>query len=224
MSKDFGNAGSHTEREFSNRYYGQVVLTPQVMSFVKGQSPTEYVPGVSPVSSRAECVNITVYPVVEMNSQFNYERRFTTGTREWIRIVLQSIEDVTGKTGNEALAAIDEKYIAMELVPTGKKYIKKVGGVVEKDENGQPIMKDELAPKFLAIFEDDVKAGEAYTLFIGAEPEADDPQVDQERETALKFLTAMVAAGIDVKPQFGTNPVLSCLNLEDADVQAIVAK
>lgn len=222
-NKDFGNAGSHEERKFSNRYYGQVTLEPGVFVFQKGAGAIPYNPDVHHPSKRAECVTVIVYPVLEMNLQFNYERRFTTGTREWIKIVLQSIEEVTGKTGNEALAAIDEKHIAMELIPTGKKYASKN----EVDADGKAIMKDELAPKFLAVFEDDVKAGEAYTLFVGAEVEEDDSppfDFDAERDTALRFLTAMVAAGIDVKPQFGTNPVLSCLKWEDEEVQKIVKK
>lgn len=220
-NKDFGKAGSHEERKFSSRYYGQVTLEPGLFVFQKGVGAIPYDSNTHNPRQRAECVTVTVYPVLEMNLQFNYERRFTTGTREWIKIVLQSIEEVTGKTGNEALEAIDEKYIAMELVPTGKRYASKN----EFDENGRPVMKDELAPKFLAIFEDDVKAGEAYTLFVGAELETEDaPPFDTERETALKFLTAMVAAGVPVEAQFGTNPVLSCLKWEDADVQAVVAK
>lgn len=177
-------------------YYGQVDVDAWFCALVKGQGKVPYDAQVH--ERRSTAVKLTVAPIADMKLSFALEREMIAESREWAAIVLPSIKAL----GLASIRDLDGKWVAMQQVPSGRKY---------RNKSGEE--KEATTFKFLAVYDSEAACIAAFRAARNGTPPADALPEDEipfmgdgngnghngqpapdspERQTALAFLKVLV--------------------------------
>jgi hypothetical protein len=180
-------------------YWGNLLVDAFFCVLEKGPGKIPFDPQIHSPERKVTAVSMSLLPIPEMNLNFPIERCFVAEFGEWVRFVLPSLRDL----GVE-LAELIDKYVKIELIPTGRMY-------QVKDANGNPTGEErpERTWRFLKVYESgkdclsDYLSGNVAVQedeeipFLTKEQEqaTQKPKNDgrnPEKETAYRFLEVLV--------------------------------
>lgn len=179
----------------------------------KGQGKIPFDAGIHAAERRCTAIDFAIQPLPGAKFTNPTERGMIAESKEWSQIVKPSL-----RAHNIDLRAINQRYVRVELVPTGQKYT---------NSNGET--KDRTTVKFVAMYGSEGECQAAADAFFasrgsgagtnGASATANATQPNgngangKERETASKFLPALWnASGKDVTKfaqSLASNPLTS---------------
>ena len=172
-------------------FWGSLMTDAQFVVLEKGIGRLPFDPNSHPASRKVTAIDFSLLPITEMNMNLPIDRNCIAEFGEWLKIILPSLKEL----GVE-LRDLNDKFVKVKLVPTGRKYTNSSGET-----------KDATTMKFLKVFADE---NECIADYLSGEPEPVDPQVepavqpaaqpkqvaqpvtDTEKETAFTFLKVLV--------------------------------
>jgi len=174
-------------------FWGSLMTDAQFVVLEKGIGRLPFDPAQHPAERRVTAIDLSLLPITEMNLNSPIERNAIAEFGEWIKIILPSLKDL----GVE-LRDLNNKFVKVKMVPTGRKYTNDAGEEREATTF-----------KFLKVFADE---NECVADYLSGEEEAPEPQPepaqaatpveqpqptsgnghDPEKETARKFLEVLV--------------------------------
>lgn len=173
-------------------YWGSLLTDAHFVVLEKGIGRIPFDPQVHEMSRRVTALDFSLLPIAEMGFTNSVERNAIAEFGEWTRIIKPSIEAL-----GVDLRELHDKYVKVEMVPTGRTY---------KNSAGEDVKATTF--KFLKLFADENECVADYLSGDEDEPEAQPQPVTQaaapspaatetpasnpERETALKFLEVLV--------------------------------
>lgn len=181
-------------------YWGNLQTDAYFVILEKGIGRVPYQEGVHPPERKVTAVDLSLLCISEQNIQNPIERSVIAEFGEWTRFILPSLKDL----GVE-LRDLNDKFVKIKVVPTGRKY-------PVKDAEGNPTgeQRDATTFKFLQVFADENECVSDYLSGIEEAPEeesipgfdsevqpAPQPQAggngdSAEKQTAKKFLEVLV--------------------------------
>ncbi len=183
-------ASAVEDAERGDYLWGQIQIDVGFVILKKGQPKHTWIEGDDPKDRSTE-ISFTLNPIGEMGLTKLIQRSVLSDARgEWGRIVWPSLRDGCGL---KELRPLEGKFVKIETVKNGRKWTNKDGDLME----GTTF-------KFHAIFDSEKTCVDNYlgegNVSKATVPEGnpamtvdmDTPVVNQERETALAFLPALV--------------------------------
>lgn len=174
-------------------YWGSLLTDAHFVVLEKGIGRIPFDPQVHEMSRRVTALDFSLLPIAEMGFTNSVERNAIAEFGEWTRIIKPSIEAL-----GVDLRELHDKYVKVEMVPTGRTYKNSAGEDVKAttfkflklfaNEN-------ECVADYLSGDEDEPEAAPAQAAAPAAAPApaaTETPTNDPERETALKFLEVLV--------------------------------
>ena len=181
-------AAAMAAKEAPPLFWGSLMTDAQFVVLEKGIGRLPFDPNSHPASRKVTAIDFSLLPISEMNMNLPIDRNCVAEFGEWLKIILPSLKEL----GVE-LRDLNDKFVKVKLVPTGRKYTNSSGET-----------KDATNMKFLKVFADE---NECIADYLSGEPEPVDPQVepavqrkvagvqaptDTEKETAFTFLKVLV--------------------------------
>jgi len=176
----FDAADNVQERTFTNEYWGECLVDVFFCVLEKGAGKVPYDEKIHPVDKRLTAVKLSVSLLPEMGLKFGVDRDWIAEFKPWTAITMPSY-----KALGLSLRDLNGKYVKFKLTATGEKY----------ESKGESHEKTTV--EFLKVFsnqaecEADYKAENGKPIAGPSSPKAE-AHPDMERETALKFLAAIV--------------------------------
>lgn len=183
-------ASAVEDAERGDFLWGQIQVDVSFVILKKGQPKHTWVEGDDPKDRSTE-ISFTLNPISEMGLTKLIQRSVLSDARgEWGRIVWPSLRDGCGL---KELRPLDGKFVKIETVKNGRKWTNKEG-----------VAQEGTTFKFHAIFDSEQICSNDYLNAGGTNKstatednpamtvDMDTPVINQERETALAFLPALV--------------------------------
>jgi hypothetical protein len=177
----FDAADNVQERTFSNEYWGECLVDVFFCVLEKGAGKVPYDEKIHSADKRLTAVKLSVTPLPEMGLKFGIDRDLIAEFKPWTGITMPSY-----KALGLSLRELNGKFIKCKLTATGEKY----------ESKGESHEKTTV--EFLKVFgnqaecEADYKTESGTPLAGPAAAPKTEAHPDMERETALKFLAAIV--------------------------------
>lgn len=203
-------------------YFGQARVTSFFCVLEKGIGKLPFDPQVHKPEQRRVAIRIELEPLTESNLQFTVMRELIAESKAWTGVILPSLVAL-GISPRD----LNEKWVQMELVPTGRQWLNSAGE-----------QKEETMPRFVAVYPDRAACLAAFSGSGVVVPPAGNgngssaqPQVataaDPERVAAAAFLKPMWAAAQyntdKLVEMIAKNPILARhFTLESPEVLALV--
>ncbi len=212
-------------------FFGQCAVDVWYCALVKGTGKVPFDPAVH--KSRCTAIDIVISPLPNSPAQFNVDRKMIAESNEWAKIVLPSLKALSSD-----LRHINNRWVQIDQVPSGGKYMNKAGEEKERT-----------TVKFLAIYATEQECQAAADAFWAARRQAEEAEPDEtasakpapaqpapqpaapdnasQRETALKFLPALWKAS-NYDPQVFADKIKKMpliadhFKISDPEVVAIV--
>lgn len=179
------------ERMDFNEIWGQIAVDAWFCALVRGVGKVPWSEQEHGMEKRATAIDISIAPLVEMNSKFFVERKMIAESKEWTKIVNPSLKAL-GIRPQE----LNHKWVHVALVKTGETYVK--GGET----------KDKTTVEFLGVWDNEDACRNDYLGKKGAQagaspapttaptsaPTGHQPvtPTNAAKETALAFLKVLV--------------------------------
>lgn len=177
-------------------YFGQIQLHTWFCVLEKGVGKVDFDPQKHALDARRTAVKIGLLPLPEHKTNQDIYRDMIAESREWASLVLPNIKAL-GITARE----LDGKWVKIGFQPTGRTYTK------TDPLSGETVTRDATTFKFIQLFPNEGACRAAYEAerggSNGGEPPFDGSTStapvngtnggNRERETALKFLTPLIA-------------------------------
>lgn len=213
LDKDPLDAAMDAEYDPTRTYFGQINIDTHYCTFQKDPASGKFTkvifdPGQHKMADRRVSVGIDIASLPGEKYSFFLQREFIAESREWATVVKPSLRAIGAD-----LRTINSKWVQVQLVPTGRKYLNAAG-----EE------RDATTFKFIAVYQTEADclaaAGAHFDRNYGTppppidspSPAADDPN-NPERETARRFLEPLwKSCNGDAEKfyeQLRTNPFLS---------------
>lgn len=196
----WGNAGtSDIAPDKPFRIFGELDIKFGYRAFFKGCTAggEEYDAQIHRGKTKAPCMIMQIFPVMEMNwAGRDRPDVYVTTKEDWVRWVRPSIEKATGKKGDAALEAIENKYVAAEYKPNGRKW--NTGDI---GPDGKPIFKDNTVLTILAVFDNEKDCGTACNVYREVDADDDAPpfetdnKADDQRQAGLGLIATLKGIG-----------------------------
>lgn len=197
MSDVWDQANNTTEESVkasqSRDIWGQVRLDIWACALVKGTGKVPFDPAIHQRQSVA--IDLFVDPIPEMGLTFSMERHMVDFEPDWYKFTKPSALECEGHVGH--IRELPNKFVRAVNAETGETYLDKKTMV-----NGQPVVKNKTAIKFLKIFENEDACRADYLTSDRAKvntpmetPVQPAPNGDgstKEKEAALAFLKVIV--------------------------------
>ena len=177
MSYDPFDAAMNPEtREPTKRWFGQMFVEVWPCALVKGQGKVPFDANMHASDKRLTAVQMEVMPLSDYGVSFTLKRDMIAEFGGWPKITLPSI-----KALNADLRNLHESFVAVEFLPTGRKYPGNDG--TEKEETTFVLV---------GTFADETACRAAYQEFNQVEaddiPFGNTVDTDKERTTAAMFI------------------------------------
>jgi hypothetical protein len=199
-------------QESNGEYFGLVNVAVEFCKLVKGEGRVPFDAAQDDPNDRRTSIDIQIEPLSE-RATFMPRRTMVAESKEWTNIVWQSLKDL----GLLSLRELNGKYAKYTNVSTGRKWT---------NANGET--KEATTFKFLALYNTRAEAEAAKNG--GAQPKAQAaPAQSEEKQVALKFLTALAKAANGDKnklaAQIAQYPVVSNFyTIDSPEVVALLAQ
>lgn len=185
----------------SPEFYGQMKLDVYFCILEKGVGKVDFDPNKHALDQRRTAIKLMLIPLPEHNAKYDIMRDQIAESKEWAGLVLPSIKSL----GLASVRELQDKWVKISFQPTGRSYTK-------TDPNtGETVTKDASTFKFLALYPNKEACRAAYQAERGSNGNGHEQAsgngsqaagntgatatspVAKEKETALKFVKALVA-------------------------------
>lgn len=175
-------------------YWGSIMTDAFFCVLEKGYGRIPFDPQQHDPAKKLVAINMSLLPIAEMGFSNSVERNAIAEFGEWTKIIKPSLEAL-----GVDLRELNNRYVKVEMVPTGRTYKNDSGDEVKATTfKFQKLFasENECVADYLSGEQEQEVAAEVATEAQTSPAQPAQPAHDPKRETALKFLEVLVGNAV----------------------------